>query len=62
MLYQVEEIDDIDDDPSDPFVADAIANEKELDLSEEQRKKYKKVGSTFHTVVCCNRFSFLFAI
>ncbi|KNA07910.1 hypothetical protein SOVF_167500 isoform B [Spinacia oleracea] len=39
---EVEEIDDIDD-PNDPFIADAIANEQELDLSEEQRKNYKKV-------------------
>ena len=44
-VFQVEEIEEIDDDPSDPFVADAIANERELDLSEEQRKKYKKVVS-----------------
>ncbi|KAK9673254.1 hypothetical protein RND81_12G156000 [Saponaria officinalis] len=40
---EVEEIDDIDDDSSDPFVADAIANEKELELSEVQRKNYRKV-------------------
>lgn len=42
-VNEVEEIDDIGDDPSDPFVADAIANEKELVLSEEQRNNYKKV-------------------
>ncbi|XP_074311682.1 protein CHROMATIN REMODELING 20 isoform X2 [Silene latifolia] len=40
---EVEEIDDIDDDSSDPFVADAIANEKELELSEVQKKNYRKV-------------------
>ncbi|KAL9234971.1 hypothetical protein vseg_009778 [Gypsophila vaccaria] len=40
---EVEEIDDIVDDASDPFVADAIANEKELELSEAQRKNYRKV-------------------
>ncbi|KAJ8441166.1 hypothetical protein Cgig2_024895 [Carnegiea gigantea] len=40
---QVEEIDEVDDDASDPFIADAIANERELVLSEAQRKNYKKV-------------------
>lgn len=40
---QVEEIDDIEDSSVDPFVADAIANERELNLSEEQKRKYKKV-------------------
>ncbi|XP_044499237.1 protein CHROMATIN REMODELING 20-like isoform X2 [Mangifera indica] len=40
---EVEEIEDIDDDSNDPFVADAIANERELILSEEQRKKFRKV-------------------
>ncbi|CAI0433573.1 unnamed protein product [Linum tenue] len=40
---EVEEIQEIDGDSSDPFVAVALANEKELPLSEEQRKKYKKV-------------------
>ncbi|BBH06757.1 P-loop containing nucleoside triphosphate hydrolases superfamily protein [Prunus dulcis] len=39
----VEEIDDIDGNSSDPFVAAAIANERELDLSEEQKKNYRKV-------------------
>ncbi|KAF5735221.1 protein CHROMATIN REMODELING 20 isoform X4 [Tripterygium wilfordii] len=42
-VNEVEEIDDIDGDFNDPFVADAIANEKELILSEEQRKNYRKV-------------------
>ncbi|XP_012089374.1 protein CHROMATIN REMODELING 20 isoform X2 [Jatropha curcas] len=40
---EVEEIEDIDGSSSDPFIADAIANEKELLLSEEQRKNYRKV-------------------
>jgi transcriptional regulator ATRX len=39
----VEEIDDIDGNSNDPFVAAAIANEKELDLSEEQKKNFRKV-------------------
>lgn len=40
---EVEEIEDVDGNSDDPFVADAIANEKELALSEEQRKKFRKV-------------------
>lgn len=43
-FFQVEEIDDVDGNFSDPFVAAAVANEKELALSEEQKKKYKKVA------------------
>jgi transcriptional regulator ATRX len=43
-LFQVEEIEDIDGNSTDPFVAEAIANEKELVLSEEQRKNYRKVS------------------
>lgn len=39
----MEEIDDIDGDSTDPFVAAAVANEKELALSEEQNKNYRKV-------------------
>ena len=39
----MEEIDDIDGNSSDPFVADAIANERAADLSEEQKNKFKKV-------------------
>lgn len=39
----MEEIEDIDDNSNDPFVADAIANERELVLSEEQRKNFRKV-------------------
>ncbi|XP_022144469.1 protein CHROMATIN REMODELING 20-like [Momordica charantia] len=40
---EVEEIDDVDGNSCDPFVAAAIANEEELDLSEEQKKKFRKV-------------------
>ncbi|KAH9614145.1 hypothetical protein KSS87_006661 [Heliosperma pusillum] len=51
---EVEEIDDIDDDSSDPFVADAIANEKELELSEVQKKNYRKVRlSIFSYLSAC---------
>ncbi|KAL5770535.1 hypothetical protein ACOSP7_014689 [Xanthoceras sorbifolium] len=42
-VEEVEEIEDVDGNSSDPFVADAIANEKELVLSEEQRKNFRKV-------------------
>ncbi|KAG5232712.1 protein CHROMATIN REMODELING [Salix suchowensis] len=42
-VNEVEEIEDIDGNSIDPFVAEAIANEKELVLSEEQRKNYRKV-------------------
>ncbi|KAJ8558565.1 hypothetical protein K7X08_035744 [Anisodus acutangulus] len=40
---EVEEIDDIEDSSVDPFVADAIANERELNLSEDLKRKFKKV-------------------
>lgn len=40
---EVEEIDDVDGNSCDPFVAAAIENEKELDLSEEQKKNFRKV-------------------
>lgn len=43
LFYQVEEIDDVDGNSCDPFVAAAIENEKELDLSEEQKKNFRKV-------------------
>ena len=43
LITQVEEIDDIDGDSTDPFVAAAVAHEKELALSEEQKQNYKKV-------------------
>ncbi|KAJ0967213.1 hypothetical protein J5N97_024130 [Dioscorea zingiberensis] len=40
---EVEEIDDIECNFNDPFYADAVANEKEIDLSEEQKKNFRKV-------------------
>ncbi|CAA6655410.1 unnamed protein product [Spirodela intermedia] len=40
---EVEEIDEIPIDSCDPFYADAIANEKAIDLSEEQRRNFRKV-------------------
>ncbi|XP_030511569.1 protein CHROMATIN REMODELING 20 isoform X2 [Rhodamnia argentea] len=40
---EVEEIADIDGSSSDPFVVDAIANERELVLSEEQKQNFRKV-------------------
>ncbi|KAL6501187.1 hypothetical protein OROHE_025050 [Orobanche hederae] len=39
---EVEEIDDVDGTSSDPFVADAIANEGDLNLTEEQKKNFRK--------------------
>lgn len=47
----MEEIDDIDGDSTDPFVAAAVANEKEVALSEEQKKNYKKVRQFFLLLV-----------
>ena len=42
--FKAEEIDDIDASSIDPFVAATIvANEKDLALSEEQKKNYRKV-------------------
>ncbi|EYU39522.1 hypothetical protein MIMGU_mgv1a008888mg [Erythranthe guttata] len=40
---EVEEIDDVDGTSSDPFVADAIENERDLNLTEEQKKNFRKV-------------------
>ncbi|XP_077250919.1 protein CHROMATIN REMODELING 20-like isoform X3 [Tasmannia lanceolata] len=40
---EVEEINDIESNSGDPFYADAVANEKEIDLSEEQKKNFRKV-------------------
>ncbi|KAI3459053.1 hypothetical protein Pfo_015716 [Paulownia fortunei] len=40
---EVEEIDDVDGTSSDPFVADAIANERDLNLTEEQKRNFRKV-------------------
>ena len=43
----MEEIEDIDDSSANPLVADAIENERDLILSEEQRKNFRKVSQ------CC---------
>ncbi|KAL2325330.1 hypothetical protein Fmac_024388 [Flemingia macrophylla] len=48
---EVEEIDDVDGNSTDPFIAAAIANERELDLSDEQRRKFKKVKEEDDAVV-----------
>nr|XP_029119817.1 protein CHROMATIN REMODELING 20 isoform X2 [Elaeis guineensis] len=40
---EVEEIGEIEGNINDPLYAAAIANEKEIELSEEQRRKYRKV-------------------
>ncbi|PKA46223.1 DNA repair and recombination protein RAD54 [Apostasia shenzhenica] len=40
---EVEEIGEIEFDSRDPFYSDAIANEKEIDLTEEQKKNFRKV-------------------
>ncbi|XP_057802086.1 protein CHROMATIN REMODELING 20-like isoform X2 [Salvia miltiorrhiza] len=40
---EVEEIDDVDGTSSDPFIADALANEGDLNLTDEQKKNFKKV-------------------
>ncbi|KAK6136328.1 hypothetical protein DH2020_029949 [Rehmannia glutinosa] len=40
---EVEEIDDVDGTSCDPFVADAIANEGDLNLTEEQKRNFRKV-------------------
>ncbi|KAL8544534.1 hypothetical protein ACS0TY_004925 [Phlomoides rotata] len=40
---EVEEIDDVDGTSDDPFVADAIANEGDLCLTEEQKRNFRKV-------------------
>ncbi|XP_057961873.1 protein CHROMATIN REMODELING 20 isoform X2 [Malania oleifera] len=42
-VNEVEEIEDLDGNSSDPFVAAAIANEREPDLSEEQRRNFRRV-------------------
>ncbi|RDX92098.1 Protein CHROMATIN REMODELING 20 [Mucuna pruriens] len=48
---EVEEIDDVDGNSTDPFIAAAIANERELDLSEEQKRQFKKVKEEDDAVV-----------
>ncbi|KAH6832693.1 P-loop containing nucleoside triphosphate hydrolases superfamily protein [Perilla frutescens var. hirtella] len=40
---EVEEIDDVDGTSSDPFVVDAIANERDLCLTEEQKRNFRKI-------------------
>ncbi|KAK8963018.1 DNA repair and recombination protein RAD54 [Platanthera guangdongensis] len=40
---EVEEIGEIDFDSRDPFYSDAIANEKEIDLTEVQKRNFRKV-------------------
>ena len=45
--FQVEEIDDVDGTLSDPFIADALANEGDLNLTEEQKKNFRKVSFVF---------------
>ncbi|XP_020549105.1 protein CHROMATIN REMODELING 20 isoform X3 [Sesamum indicum] len=40
---EVEEIDDVDGTSSDPFIADAVANEGDLNLTEEQKRNFRKV-------------------
>lgn len=42
----MEEIDDVGG-SSDPFVADAIANERDPSLTEEQKRKFRKVRQGF---------------
>lgn len=43
FFFQVEEIEEIDESLADPFFADAIENERELALTEEQKKNYIRV-------------------
>ncbi|XP_019439922.1 PREDICTED: protein CHROMATIN REMODELING 20 isoform X1 [Lupinus angustifolius] len=50
-VNEVEEIDDVDASSSDPFIAAAIANERELDLSDEQRRQFKKVKEEDDAIV-----------
>ncbi|XP_071920989.1 protein CHROMATIN REMODELING 20-like isoform X4 [Coffea arabica] len=40
---EVEEISDVEDNSIDPFIADAIANEGDLSLTEEQKRNFRKV-------------------
>ncbi|KAG4919770.1 hypothetical protein JHK82_057198 [Glycine max] len=51
ILFIVEEIDDVDGNSTDPFIAAAIANERELDLSDEQRRQFKKVKEEDDAIV-----------
>lgn len=51
----MEEIEDVNVDSGDPLLATALANETELDLSEEQKKNFKKVNywDVLINIVCC---------
>ncbi|KAG0475030.1 hypothetical protein HPP92_014716 [Vanilla planifolia] len=42
-VNEVEEIGEIELDSRDPFYSDAVANEKEIDLTAEQKKNFRKV-------------------
>ncbi|CAI9759256.1 unnamed protein product [Fraxinus pennsylvanica] len=46
-VNEVEEIDDVDGSSSDPFVADVVANERDLNLTEEQKRSFRKVSFIF---------------
>ncbi|KAK4282924.1 hypothetical protein QN277_014241 [Acacia crassicarpa] len=50
-VNEVEEIDDIDGTSADPFIAAAIANEKEIELSDGQKRKFKKVKEEDDVIV-----------
>lgn len=54
----MEEIDDVEGSSIDPFTADALANEGDLNLTEEQKRNFRKVcqwyflpQSLFHYVI-----------
>lgn len=46
----MEEIGDVDDSSSDHFVADAIENERDLGLTEEQKRNIRKVRQCTGTI------------
>ncbi|KAL2461262.1 Protein CHROMATIN REMODELING 20 [Abeliophyllum distichum] len=47
-ILPVEEIDDVDGSSSDPFVADAVANERDLNLTGEQKRNFRKAGQKLY--------------
>lgn len=49
----MEEIDDVDGTSHDPFIADAIANEGDLNLTEEQKRNFKRVSSIYKQITFC---------
>lgn len=49
----MEEIDDVDGTSYDPFIADAIANEGDLNLTEEQKRNFKKVSFIYKQIILC---------